>query len=83
LTDFTLEPTGKVPREDEATDAPDLRENITVDECEVLDLTVETGNEAELGLCATICLWLYSHEYAFIRCFIILFIPGFGHRPFE
>jgi hypothetical protein len=34
---------GKVPSQQQTAEAPELRENITVDECKVLDLTVKTG----------------------------------------
>jgi hypothetical protein len=56
LRDLALETIGEVPRQHEARDAPELGEDIAVDENEILDLTVETGNEAELSLGATIRL---------------------------
>lgn len=56
LRDLALETIGEVPRQHEARDAPELGEDIAVDENEILDLTIETGNEAELSLGATIRL---------------------------
>jgi len=56
LGDFTLESTGKIARQQESADAPKLGEDIAVDKHEILDLTVETGHETEVGLCATIGL---------------------------
>lgn len=56
LTNFALEPTGEIPSQHQTAEAPDLGEDIAVDESKVLDLTVKTRDEAELGLCATVCL---------------------------
>ena len=56
LTDFALESTREVSRQDQATDTPELWEHITVDESDILDLTVETRDETELRLGATVCL---------------------------
>ena len=65
LSDLALEPTGEVPRQQQAADAPELGEEIAIDEREVLDLSVETGNEVELGFCATVCLYrLTPHEHS-------------------
>lgn len=56
LRDLALESIGEVPRQHEARDTPELGKDIAVDENEILDLTIETGNEAELSLGATIRL---------------------------
>lgn len=65
LRDLSLELAGKIPCQQETADAPKLREDIAVDENEILDLTIETGDETELGLCAAICLDRYiPHEMA-------------------
>lgn len=54
---FTLESIGKVPCKQETSEPPNLRQGIVVDEGEVLNLTVETGDESKLGFCATVCLF--------------------------
>ena len=56
LADFTLEPSRKIPSERDTSDTPELGEHVTVDKREILNLTVETSDEAELGFCATVCL---------------------------
>lgn len=58
LRDFALEPTGEIPRKQETADAPELGQDIAVDEREILDLTIQTRNETELGLGATVCLYV-------------------------
>lgn len=71
LRDFALESIGEVPRQHEARDAPELGKNIAVDENDILDLTIETGNEAELGLGATIRLKAIASLVSFCRCSIV------------
>ena len=56
LRDFALEPSGEIRRQQEPAGAPELGEKVTVDEREVLDLRVETGEETELGFGATVRL---------------------------
>lgn len=69
LRDLALESIGEVPRQHEARDAPELGKNIAVDEKEILDLSIETGNEAELSLGATIRLKAIASLVSFCRCF--------------
>lgn len=69
LRDLALESIGEVPRQHEARDAPELGKNIAVDEKEILDLSIETGNEAELSLGATIRLKEIASLVSFCRCF--------------
>jgi hypothetical protein len=45
-----------VPRQPGAGEGPEFRENIVLDEGYVLDLAVESGDEAELCLGASVCL---------------------------
>jgi hypothetical protein len=71
LRDFALESIGEVPRQHEARDTPELGKNIAVDENEILDLTIETGNEAELGLGATVRLNAIASLVSFSRCSIV------------
>jgi hypothetical protein len=42
LSNLALELTGEVPCQDEAAETPELRKDITVDESDILNLTVET-----------------------------------------
>lgn len=56
LADFTLEPSRKIPSERDTSDTPELGEHVTVDKREILNLTVETSDETELGFGATVCL---------------------------
>lgn len=56
LADFTLEPSREIPSERDTSDTPELGEHVTVDEREILNLTVETSDETELGFGATVCL---------------------------
>lgn len=71
LRDFALESIGEVPRQHEARDAPELGKNIAVDENDILDLTIETGNEAKLSLGATIGLKAIASLVSFCRCSIV------------
>ena len=71
LRDLALESIGEVPRQHEARDAPELGKNIAVDENEILDLTIETGNEAELSLGATIRLQEIASGVSFCRCTLV------------
>lgn len=71
LRDFALESIGEVPRQHEARDTPELGKNIAVDKNDILDLTIETRNEAELGLGATIRLKAIASLVSFRRCSIV------------
>jgi hypothetical protein len=85
LRDLALESIGEVPRQHETRDAPELGEDIAVDENEILDLTIETGNEAKLSLGATIRLKLITSLISICtRSTYSLrdVIPGFDQRPF-
>jgi hypothetical protein len=85
LRDLALESIGEVPRQHEARDTPKLRKDITVDENEILDLTIETGNEAELSLGATIRLKFIASLISNCTCSTYSLrdaIPGFDQRPF-
>lgn len=63
LADFTLEPSRKIPSERDTSDPPELREHVTVDKREILNLTVETSDETELGFGATVCLPLLTTPF--------------------
>jgi hypothetical protein len=69
LRDLALESIGEVPRQYEARDTPKLGKDIAVDENKILDLTIETGNDAKLSLGATIRLKIHciadKHLYTF------------------
>jgi hypothetical protein len=85
LRDLALESIGEVPRQHETRDAPELGEDIAVDENEILDLTIETGNEAKLSLGAAIRLNSIASPISFCTRSIISLrnvIPGFDQRPF-
>ena len=56
LRDFTLEPRREVLSQQGTTEGPELRKEIAIDKCQILKLTVETCDEAELGFGATVCL---------------------------
>lgn len=56
MSDFTLEPRRKILCKPKTGNRPEFWERVVVDESEILNLTVETGDETKLGLCATICL---------------------------
>lgn len=85
LTDFALESTREVSRQDQATDAPELWEHITVDESDILNLTVETRDETELRLGATVCL---DEEEIYVSQAVVelwgwrIAIPDFDRKPF-
>jgi len=85
LTDFALEATREVARQYQATDTPELGEHITVDESDILDLTVETRDETELRLSATVCLdgekIDVSQAVAEVWGWRIV-IPDFDRKPF-
>jgi hypothetical protein len=54
---FSLKLLREIPNQPDASDSPELRQEIVVDKSEVLDLTVETGDKAKLGFCTTIGLF--------------------------
>lgn len=56
LRDLTREPFGEIVSENETRERPEFRESIVVDKPEVLNLTVETGDESKLGFCSSVCL---------------------------
>lgn len=58
LRNLALEPCWEVPRQKQTADSPQLGKDIAVDENQILDLAVETGDEAEFGLCAPVRLTL-------------------------
>lgn len=62
-----MEPTGEILCEQQAANAPEFGKNIAVDKSKILDLTIETGEDAELRLCASISLYL---ELLISECFI-------------
>ena len=56
LRDFTLEPRREILSQQGAAEGPELRKEIAIDKRQILKLTVETCDEAELGFGATVCL---------------------------
>lgn len=59
---FSREPFRQIPSEAETSDSPELGQSIVVDKREVLNLTVETGDETELGFCPSVCLFLANNQ---------------------
>ena len=58
-----------------SSQGPELRKDVEVDECSVLNLTVETTDESELRLGTSICLRFIVD---FLRDFISENLGGFG-----
>ena len=70
LCNLAREPDGRITGDDGTRGAPDERIDIEVESSERFDLVEETGDEAELGLCATIfllCVSLLSAGYERMR----------------
>lgn len=86
LGNLALEPGWEVPQQQETTSAPELGEDIAVDERKVLDLTIETGEETELGFRATVGLsitkrgQLLNSSRSLVSLRRGTDIPGFGYR---
>ena len=58
LRDLASETSWRMANKESTGQVPELRKNIVVDECSVLNLTIETGPEVELGFGATVCLYM-------------------------
>ncbi len=56
MRDLAREASWGISDEQRARQVPELRKNIVVDECGVLNLSIEAEPEAKLGLCTSICL---------------------------
>ena len=58
MRDLPRESRRRIAGEPGARQIPELRQDVVLNECNILDLAVETRHEAELGLCASIRLAL-------------------------
>jgi hypothetical protein len=54
--DLSGEASGGIADDERAGDAPEYGVDVKVESSEVLDLVEESRDEAELGLCAAVCL---------------------------
>jgi hypothetical protein len=65
LCNLAGESNGRIASDDGASNAPDDRVEVEVESSERLDLVEDLGDEAELGLCATIRLLLVSLDVGY------------------
>lgn len=80
LRDLALESGWEIPCQQQTTQAPKLGEDIAVDKCEVLELTIDTGDETEFSFCATVFLARESCQ-CWIRVGGFRTIPDSYQRP--